>query len=67
MYLGLVFGVDPDFQKKGVEGAIILTHWVNNLKMKAKYKNVIITWIGDFNPKMIAIIENLGTEKYDDI
>jgi hypothetical protein len=28
------------------------------------YKKLIITWIGDFNPKMIKIVQNLGTTKY---
>ena len=29
-----------------------------------QYKKLIITWIGDFNPKMIKIVNNLGTKKY---
>ena len=29
-----------------------------------QYKQLIITWIGDFNPKMIKIVHNLSTEKY---
>ena len=28
------------------------------------YKKLIITWIGDFNPKMIRIVQNLGAKKY---
>ena len=31
---------------------------------RKKYQNIIVTWIGDFNPKMISIVENLGTTKY---
>ena len=26
----------------------------------SKYKDIIITWIGDFNPKMLRIAENIG-------
>ena len=29
-----------------------------------KYQNIIVTWIGDFNPKMIRIAENLCSTKY---
>ena len=29
-----------------------------------KYQNIIVTWIGDFNPKMMKIVHNLSTEKY---
>lgn len=58
---GVAFGIDPDFQGKGIEGAIFqkleerLVHG-----LRRPYKDLIITWIGDFNPKMIRIIENLG-------
>ena len=30
---------------------------------KGRYKTTTLTWIGDFNPKMIRIAENLGTER----
>lgn len=58
---GLAFGVSPEFQGKGVEGALFTT-CSNRLNrgQSALYKDVIITWIGDFNPKMIAIISHLG-------
>jgi hypothetical protein len=29
-----------------------------------QYKKLIITWIGDFNPKMMKIVQNLGAENY---
>lgn len=61
-FFGLAFGIDPDHQSKGLEGALF-----NNIKkqvaIKNKYKEVVITWIGDFNPKMIHVIENLGATK----
>ena len=31
---------------------------------KKRYTETIITWVGDFNPKMLRVIENLGTELY---
>lgn len=61
-FFGLAFGIDPDFQGKGLEGAIF-DECKRILQLKDKYEDVVITWIGDFNPKMIRIIENLGATK----
>ena len=57
---GIVFGIDPDFQGKGVEG-MIFNNLGRHIQPKMKYKDIVITWIGDFNPKMMNIIESLGT------
>lgn len=61
-FFGLAFGIDPDFQGKGLEGAIF-DECKQIISRKNKYKDVVITWIGDFNPKMIHVIENLGAKK----
>ena len=61
-FFGLAFGIDPDFQGKGLEGAIF-DECKKIVSGKNKYKDVVITWIGDFNPKMIHVIENLGAKK----
>lgn len=58
--VGLVFGVVPEWQKKGIDGYMI---WEGTQHLR-KHTNFTITelqWIGDFNPKMIRIAENLGT------
>lgn len=61
--VGIVFGVDKEYHGKGVEGAMI--KWAEeNIVSLNRYKETIMTWIGDFNPKMIRIAENLGAEKY---
>tara|TARA_R110001592_G_scaffold9723_4_gene51466 strand:+ start:22192 stop:23379 length:1188 start_codon:yes stop_codon:yes gene_type:complete len=58
---GVAFGVSPEFQGKGVEGALFKVCSANlNRGEKPVYDDVIITWIGDFNPKMIRIIEFVG-------
>ncbi len=57
--VGLVFGVDPGHQGKGVEGLIFKKH-AAEIQGKNMYDDVIITWIGDFNVKMVNIIEALG-------
>ena len=60
---GVVFGVTPDFQKKGVEGALM--QQISNQFLKSKkYENIIMTWVGDFNPKMLKLIEGLGATDY---
>jgi GNAT superfamily N-acetyltransferase len=56
---GVAFGIDPDYQGKGLEG-FIFKHMEQTIQRKKLYEGIIITWIGDFNPKMIAIIEALG-------
>lgn len=61
---GLAFGVAPEFQKKGLEGAIIMAVKNQFDTDSNHYKKLIITWIGDFNPKMVKIVQNLGTTKY---
>jgi hypothetical protein len=58
--LGLVFGVVKEWQGKGIDAALIV-FGEKSIIDKKKYKDMVITWVGDFNPKMIKIAENLGT------
>jgi hypothetical protein len=58
--LGIVFGVSRDYQGRGVEGAMI-SYCGDVVVPMNRYKDTILTWIGDFNPKMLRVIENLGT------
>ncbi len=60
---GMVFGIDPDFQGKGVEG-MIFQYMADTIQKEGHYKDLVITWIGDFNPKMISIVKGLGASKY---
>jgi GNAT superfamily N-acetyltransferase len=59
--LGIIFGVVPDHQKKGVEGALVVTY-VKTMAWKKgfPYKDIEMNWIGDFNPKMIRVVEQVG-------
>jgi len=59
--VGIVFGVTKEWQGKGVEGAMI-TWFGQNVTPLDLYDSTILTWIGDFNPKMIKVAKNLGTE-----
>ncbi|KMQ68092.1 hypothetical protein ACM39_09550 [Chryseobacterium sp. FH2] len=58
--VGIVFGVVPEWQRKGLEGYMI---WegTQHLRKHTDFKTTELQWIGDFNPKMIKIAENLDT------
>lgn len=59
--LGLVFGVVPDHQRKGIEGALVVSY-VSKLAWKKgfQYTDLEMNWIGDFNPKMMRVAEQIG-------
>jgi hypothetical protein len=58
----VVGGVHPTYQNSGVESAIFLQLY-NVFKLKPWYKELELSWVGDYNPKMIAIYEALGATK----
>jgi GNAT superfamily N-acetyltransferase len=61
--VGIVFGVDKAYHGRGVEGAMI-KYCEEKIVTLNRYNETILTWIGDFNPKMIHIAENLGASLY---
>ncbi|HEX9649454.1 MAG TPA: hypothetical protein VGA21_02740 [Cyclobacteriaceae bacterium] len=58
--IGVVFGVVPEHQGKGVEGAIIMAARKMVQDDYARYEDFEMNWIGDFNPKMIRVVEQVG-------
>jgi hypothetical protein len=60
---GIVFGVVNDYQGRGVEGAMIL-YVVSDLEPLDRYDDTILTWVADFNPKMIKVCENLEARRW---
>ncbi len=54
--LGVIFGVDPAHQGKGVDGAIIIGA-KKMLDTDRNYSQLEMNWIGDFNPKMINLVK----------
>ncbi len=60
---GIVFGVAKEWQGKGMEGALIV-YAEKFIVAKKLYKDTILTWIGDFNPRMLKVCENLGAVNY---
>lgn len=58
----LVAGVHPKYQNSGIESAIFL-HLYRVFRKKRFYHELELSWVGDFNPKMMAIYEAIGAEK----
>ena len=53
-------GIVEKFQKSGIESAIFW-HMENDAMLhKPQYKEVEISWAGDFNPKIISIYKATG-------
>ena len=57
--LGMVFGVVPEHQGKGVDGAIIKV-MSDVLRKNRDYNFMEMNGIGDFNPKMILVMRQVG-------
>jgi hypothetical protein len=61
-FYGIVFGVIPEHQGKGVDGLMIWSGAIN-IRKKNEFRDMEIQWIGDFNPKMLSIARSLGTKQ----
>jgi hypothetical protein len=57
----LVMGVIPKFQGAGIESGIFWQLRQVMLK-KSWYKEVELSWVGDFNPKMIKLFDSVGSK-----
>jgi hypothetical protein len=57
---GLVFGVIPEWQGKGVDGYIIAEAAKYIQSDACPYEDYEMQWIGDFNPKMLNVAASLG-------
>jgi hypothetical protein len=60
---GVLFGIVPEHQGIGADGAMILAaRDVLQFKYK-RYDEYEMNWIGDFNPKMILVVEQVGGDR----
>jgi hypothetical protein len=59
-FTGLVFGIVPEFQGMGVDAYIIAESAKVLQSNNVHYTDYEMQWIGDFNPKMLNIAQNLG-------
>jgi GNAT superfamily N-acetyltransferase len=59
---GILFGVVPEHQGRGVDGAIIETFRKMAHGKGFNYTEYEMNWIGDFNPKMIRVVEQINAQ-----
>jgi GNAT superfamily N-acetyltransferase len=57
---GIIFGVVPEHQGKGVETVMIGA--TQDVVTSLGYTDIEMNWIGDFNPKMISVTRLLGSK-----
>jgi GNAT superfamily N-acetyltransferase len=57
---GILFGLVPEHQGKGVDGAIIENFRKFAQDGGVSYVDYEMNWIGDFNPKMIRVVEQIN-------
>ena len=57
-FYGLVFGIVPEWQGTGVD-AYVIGESAKLIQPYTDYTEYEMQWIGDFNPKMINIVERL--------
>jgi len=57
---GVLMGVIPEFQGRGVEAGIIL-NVARSMRKKPHYTELEFSWVGDFNPKMRKIFISVGS------
>jgi len=54
-----IMGVVPKYQRYGVESGLFW-HMDKVMKRKPQYKEIELSWVGDFNPKMRKLHESVG-------
>jgi hypothetical protein len=59
-FTGLVFGVVPEWQGKGIDAYMIGECKRTMLNSRKFYSEYEMQWIGDFNPKMLNVVEHFG-------
>lgn len=60
--VGRGFGIVPEHQGKGVEGAIVnFSAEVVHNQIKRNYKEFEMNWIGDFNKPMVKLCSDIGS------
>ncbi|MBM3420557.1 MAG: GNAT family N-acetyltransferase [Bacteroidetes bacterium] len=58
----LVAGIVPSHQNSGIESAIFYQLY-KVFRKKRYYKELELSWVGDYNPKMISIYEAIGATR----
>lgn len=61
---GVIFGVVPEHQRRGLEIALIVESAKLVQRKDVPYEELQMNWIGDFNPKMMRVAEQIGAKVY---
>ncbi|MEP6926832.1 MAG: hypothetical protein ABI834_04310 [Ginsengibacter sp.] len=61
-FTGIVFGVIPEYQGKGIDYYMI-TEGAKVIQKQNQYNELELQWQGDFNPKMLNISRNIGAKQ----
>jgi hypothetical protein len=59
---GILFGIVPEHHGKGVDGGMIMGFRKLLQEEYLRYEEYEFGWIGDFNPKMLRVSEQVQTE-----
>ena len=59
---GILFGVAPEHQGKGLDGAMVIESRRVLQDEYKRYDEYEMNWIGDFNPKMINVVDQVGAK-----
>ncbi len=58
-FTGLVFGIVPEWQAKGIDAYMII-EGAKIIQRQTPYTDYEMQWIGEWNPRMINLAESLG-------
>ena len=58
----LIIGIVPKFQRSGIEAAIFW-HLRPAMYKKRWYREMELSWAGDFNPKIVSLYESVGGKR----
>ncbi len=62
--IGLIFGVVPAFQSKGIDAAMIYQFSKQGFNSNFPFETLEMNWIGDFNPRMMHMMDHIGASAY---
>jgi len=61
-FTGIVFGVIPEYQSKGIDHYMIV-EGAKVIQQKRQYNELELQWQGDFNPKILNISRHIGAKQ----
>lgn len=57
-----IFGILPEYQNTGIVAALFL-QLVKVLNKRRRHKEIELSWVGDYNAKMMAVYDKIGATK----